>query len=87
MDNGASQQNMIRVKMFPPSFCSYKNLDEKGWLTVPYGTTLSEALRLIKMPKGLAKIMMVKLNGLSEKMNTVLEDGDVIGFFAFISGG
>ena len=51
------------------------------------GSTLSDALRLIKMPKGLAKIMMVKLNGLSEKMDTVLENEDVIGFFSFISGG
>lgn len=87
MENDKSQVKTIRVKMYPPSFCSLKNLDEKGWLTVPYGTTLATALRLIKMPRGLAKIMLVKLNGLSENMDTVLEDGDVIGFFAFIAGG
>lgn len=77
----------IRVKIYPPPFCSFKHLDERGWLTMKKGSTLSDALRLIKMPKGLAKIMMVKLNGLSEKMDTVLENEDVIGFFSFISGG
>ncbi len=87
MRQDKTQAETIRVKIYPPPFCSFKHLDERGWLTMEKGSTLADALRLIRMPKGLAKVMMVKLNGLSEKMDTVLENEDVIGFFSFISGG
>jgi hypothetical protein len=72
---------VIKVKIYPPAFCSFKNIDDRGWMMMEEGSTLSDALKMIRMPKGLAKIMLVKLNGLSERMDTVLEDGDVIGFF------
>ncbi len=78
---------MIKIKIFPPPFCSFKHVDDRGWLTMEDGATLGEALKMIKMPKSLAKIMLVKLNGLSFPYDTVLKDGDVIGFFSFISGG
>lgn len=82
-----AETEYVRIKIYPPPFCSFKHLDERGWLTMKKGSTLKDALKMIKMPRAAAKIMLVKLNGLSERWDTVLEDGDVIGFFSFISGG
>lgn len=78
----------MKIKVFPPPFCNHDVLDERGWLTMEEGATLKDVLKLIRLPRPLAKIMMVKLNGLKpESMSVQLRDGDVIGFFAFITGG
>lgn len=79
---------MIRIKVFAPFFCHCKQLDERGWLTVKDdGVTLGKVMRILKLPKVLAKIMCVTVNGIRQPMNTVMKDGDVIGFFAFVAGG
>jgi len=78
---------MIRVKVFPPAFCNFDKLDERGWLDLPDGAKLSDVLRDIRMPKALAKCFQVSVNSVRAKPDTVLEDGDVVGFFWLLTGG
>lgn len=72
---------MIRVKVFTPVFCKEQGIDSNGWLEIPDESTLADALKLIHLPKPIAKLMMVKVNGVVSPTGTKLYDGDIISFF------
>ena len=78
---------MIRVKVFPLAFCKFDKLDERGWLELNDNARLSDVLRDIKMSKPLAKVFMASVNGEKAPLDTVLKDGDVVGFFSLMTGG
>jgi molybdopterin converting factor small subunit len=80
-------ERMIHVKIFAPSWCKLDVLDERGWTDLPEGSTLTDALNLIHMPKIMAKLLQGSINGEVKDLNTALKDGDVIGFFALMVGG
>ncbi len=77
----------MRVKVFTPLGLAAGKLDERGWLELPEGTTLGGALRELRIPCLVSKAFMVRLNSEEKPMDTVLKDGDMIGFFSLISGG
>ena len=77
----------MRVKVFPPIGCDRDMLDERGWMEVPEGTSVSDVLRIIRCSKLKAKLLLVSVNGERAQMKQELHDGDVVGFFAFVSGG
>lgn len=78
---------MIRVKIYAPPWCDDSRLDDKSWVELSEGSTLADAVRLIRMPTLLAKVFHASINGEAKPLNTVLRDGDVIGFFSLITGG
>ena len=78
---------MIRVKVYAPSWCNIEALDERGWLELPEGSTLADVLNQIKMPKFAAKILLAAVNSEKKPLDTVLEDGDMVSFFAMMAGG
>lgn len=77
----------MRVKIFPPRGCDRSALDEKSWTEMPEGSTVGDALKLIKCSPVRAKMLLVSVNGERTKLGRVLQDGDVIGFFLPVSGG
>ena len=77
----------MRVKIFPPLGCDRSALDERSWAEMPEGSTVADALRLIKCNPVRAKLLLVSVNGERAKLGHVLHDGDVVGFFAIVSGG
>jgi molybdopterin converting factor small subunit len=78
---------MIRVKVYAPSWCDIEVLDERGWIDLPEGSTLADVLKQIKMPKFAAKILLAAVNSEKKPLDTVLEDGDMVSFFAMMAGG
>lgn len=78
---------MIRVKIFPPPGCSRSMIDERGWMELPEGATLSDALKRIRCSRALAKLLLASVNGERKPFSTVLKDGDVVGFFMLCLGG
>lgn len=78
---------MIRVKITPPYGGDRTRLDARGWAELPDGARLSDALRLVHVGSVKAKLLLVSVNGERAACNTVLHDGDVVGFFSLISGG
>lgn len=78
---------MIRVRVTAPPGCSRKKLDERGWMELPDGARLSDVLKALRMPKLLARLLMVSINGAVASPDTELADGDSIAFFSMISGG
>lgn len=77
----------MRIKVFGPLGYCKAELDERGWMTVPEGTTYGEAINLIGIPKPFAKAFIMRLNMEDLPYDTVLNDGDVISCFSLMSGG
>lgn len=84
---GANGRVMIRVKMFAPLFIKISKTDERGWMELPDNSTLKDALKINRVPRIYAKFMNVTINGETMPLNTVLHDGDVIGFFSLLVAG
>lgn len=53
----------------------------------PEGSTVADALRLIRCGKLKAKLLLCSRNGECTDLHAPLRDGDVIGFFSLVSGG
>ncbi|MBR3330899.1 MAG: MoaD/ThiS family protein [Mogibacterium sp.] len=77
----------MKVKIFPPRGCDRSVLDERSWADLPEGSTVGDVLKLIKCSPLKAKLLLVSVNGEHSKLDHVLKEGDVIGFFTLVSGG
>jgi len=77
----------MRVKIFPPRGCDRSALDERSWADLPDGSTVGDVLLIIKCSPLKAKLLLVSVNGERSKLDRVLKDGDVVGFFSLVSGG
>lgn len=77
----------MRIKILAPYGCDRSALDEKSWAEMPAGSRVRDALRLIKCPRPVAKLLLVSVNGERVPLDTELKDGDVIGFFFLATGG
>ena len=77
----------MKVKVFAPHGCDRSGFDERGWLEVADGSTVSDVLKIIRCGHLKAKLLMVSVNGVRCTLGTVLSDGDVIGFLMPIAGG
>ena len=74
--------------MLPPGWGrKRKLLDERYWMELPDDAKLSDALAVIKVPRLLARAMLVCVNGSLSKTNAALEDGDSVSFFPIAHGG
>jgi molybdopterin converting factor small subunit len=78
---------MIRVKIIPPPGSDRSKLDERGWVELPDGATLKDALRLVHCSALVAKLLLASVNGERVPLSTLLQDGDVVGFFMLCTGG
>ena len=79
--------DLMRVKIIPPRGCDRSALDERSWAEMPEGSTVSDALKLIKCSRAKARLLLVSVNGEHAVISKELHDGDVVGFFSLVSGG
>ncbi len=77
----------LKVKVFPPHGCDRSALDERGWVEMPEGSRVSDMLKIIKCSPVKAKLLLVSVNGVRSPFGRELKDGDVVGFFAPVTGG
>ena len=77
----------MKVLVFAPPAFTPENLDGDGFLEVPDSATLDYVLRQMKMPKLLAKILLVSVNGQIASGRVPLQEGDSIGFVSGLAGG
>lgn len=78
---------MIKVKICAPPFFDVSALDERGWVELPDGSRLCDALKVIRMPRAAARLLLVSVNGVRAAGDAALSDGDVVGFFWLAAGG
>ena len=77
----------MKVKILPPYGCDRSMLDERCWAEMSEGSTVRDALRLIRCSRIKAKLLFVSVNGERSSLDRTLYDGDVVGFFFPVSGG
>jgi len=77
----------VRVKILPPHGCDRSALDERSWAELPDGSTVRDALRLVRCSPLKARLLLVSVNGERCPLERPLRDGDVVGFFFPVSGG
>lgn len=77
----------MRIKIIPPLGCDRSALDERSWAEMKEGSTVNDALKLIKCNPIKAKLLLISVNGERVSLKTELHDGDVVGFFSPVSGG
>ena len=77
----------MRVKILPPHGCDRSALDERSWAELPEGSTVHDALRLVRCGPLKAKLLLVSVNGERSSLARELHEGDVLGFFFPVSGG
>lgn len=77
----------MRIKVYPPPGFKSDKINERGWMELPEGSTLGDVVRMIRVPRILAKLLIVSVNGVKSDFDTVLNNGDSVGFFSLIAGG
>lgn len=80
-------RHIMKVKVIAPLGSDFSVLDSKSWIELPEGCTVRSVLKIIKCNPLKAKLLLVSVNGERTKLDRVLKDGDVVGFFSPISGG
>ena len=78
---------MIKVRVMLPPGWSKKMLDERYWLQLHDDAKLSDVLSVIKMPRLVARLMFISVNGALSKTDVKLCDGDSVSFFPIAHGG
>ena len=77
----------MRIKILPPHGSDRSALDERCWAELPEGSTVHDALQLVRCSPLKAKMLLVSVNGERSPLGQELHDGDVVGFFFPVSGG
>ncbi|MDZ5726184.1 MoaD/ThiS family protein [Acetobacterium sp. K1/6] len=77
----------MKILVLPPGRYTSEKMDENGYLDIKEHSTVGDVLKILKMPKIIAKIWLTSVNGQIVPFNTALKDGDTIGFFSGLSGG
>ena len=77
----------MRVKILPPHGCDRSALDARSWAELPEGSTVRDALRLVRCSPLKAKLLLISVNGERCELGRTLQEGDVVGFFFPVSGG
>ncbi len=77
----------MRAKIQTPHGSDRSALVEKSWAELPEGSSVRDALRLVRCPPLKAKLLLVSVNGERSPLDRELREGDVVGFFFPVSGG
>ena len=81
------QEDVLKVKVHAPAFCSFKPIDEDGYMTLPDKAKLNDVYKKLRVPLPFRKLLFSAVNYRRAKLSTKLKDGDVVSFLAPLSGG
>lgn len=77
----------MKVKVYPGPYCKTDALDEDGFIYLEEGSTLADLYKKVKYPIYLRGVGLCVVNYTKAKLDTELKDGDIVSFFAPMSGG
>jgi molybdopterin converting factor small subunit len=83
----SEQETVISVKVYASGFCSFKHIDEEGFMTLPEGASLNDVCRRLKIPFLLRRILFAAVNYEHVKLSTKLKNGDVVSVISPMAGG
>lgn len=79
----------MRVRVYLPPYIKSDNnkLDRDGYIELEDGTTLRELFKILKVPLPFGMVHLCRVNYEKATLNRELKEGDIVSFFAMISGG
>jgi len=79
----------MRVRVYLPPYIKSDNnkLDRDGYIELEDGTTLRELFKILKVPLPFGMVHVCRVNYEKATLNRELKEGDIVSFFAMISGG
>jgi molybdopterin converting factor small subunit len=78
---------MIRIKVYAPAFCSFKLVDDNGYMTLHDDGVVGDVYKNLSIPLMFKKIMIASVNEQRVDLEAKLKDGDVVSFFSGLVGG
>ena len=79
----------MRVRVYLPPYINsdHSKLDQDGYIELEEGTTLKELFKVLKVPLPFGMVHLCRVNYEKASLDRELKDGDIVSFFAIISGG
>ncbi len=77
----------MKVIVYPGAFCDFQHMDDDGCMELEEGATLGDVYKKLKVPVALRVIGTLLVNYERAGIRKKLKEGDVISFFATLSGG
>jgi len=77
----------MKVKVYTGPLCEGAALDEDGFIELPEGATVADALKKVNCPLPVKMLGLYSVNYQRATLNTKLKEGDVISILAPIVGG
>ena len=77
----------MKIKVYAPSFCDQRALDESSGMELPDDSTVGDVYKRLKIPILYRPIVVCAVNHEVAKSSKKLKDGDVISFFMPTVGG
>ncbi len=77
----------MKIKIYLPHFLHRDNVDEDGYLEMNPGSKLRDVYRKLRIPVLFCSIVFAYVNNEKASLDTPLEEGDIVSFVSFISGG
>ena len=71
----------MKVKVYAASFCSFKDIDKDGYMTLADNAILNDVCKNLRIPFPLRKLMLPSVNHRIRPLKTRLKEGDVVSFF------
>ncbi|MBW2421766.1 MAG: MoaD/ThiS family protein [Deltaproteobacteria bacterium] len=77
----------MNVKVYTSGIGSGEHIDEDGFMSLPEGASLNDVYKRLRIPFLFRKVLFAAVNYEHVRLNTKLEDGDVVSLLAPRAGG
>lgn len=77
----------MRIKVYLPPYLDGSLLDDNGYIELREGATLRDLFHKLRIPFPVGTVHLCRVNYEKAGLNDRLNDGDIVSFFSFISGG
>ena len=77
----------LRIKVYLPPYLNSDRVDKHGYVEVEKGARLKDLFKLLKVPFPLAAVHLCRVNYDKANLQRQLQDGDIVSFYFFVSGG
>ncbi len=83
----SDREPVMSVKVYASGFCSFEHIDREGFMTLPEVACRNDVYKRLRVPFLLRKVLFASVNYEHVKLNTRLQDGDVVSLIGPMSGG
>lgn len=76
----------MKIRVYAPSFCSFKFIDDDGLMELNEKSTVRDVFKKLEVPILYRAVLVFRVNYNRVSLDTVLEEGDVVSFLPLLAG-